>query len=153
MPLVTSARWGTHTHTRTWHSPAHAHLALTLELLLLLEGQGAREHRGGVAEAVLDLVLVRVCEAGGGTPQLSVPIGPPFSMGTMLQHPKSEGVQPHREPQPKRCSPLPTQFVEGASQCHHLGGGPANDRDTEHGGDLAAQHAAQLLVLLLQGEA
>lgn len=38
------------------------HLALTLELLLLLEGQGAGEHCAGVVEAVLDHVLVLVCE-------------------------------------------------------------------------------------------
>lgn len=140
-------------HTHMWRGPAHTHLALTLELLLLLEGQGASEHRGGVAEAVLDLVLIRVCVAGGGTPQFSIPIGSPPSPGQQCSStPKLRGSSP-TECRPKCCSPLPAQFVEGAGQCHHLGGGPADDRDTEHRGDLTAQHAAQLLVLLLQGEA
>lgn len=40
------------------------HLALTLELLFLLEGQGAGEHCACVVEAVLDHMLVLVCEPG-----------------------------------------------------------------------------------------
>lgn len=42
------------------------HLALTLELLFLLEGQGAGEHCACVVEAVLDHMLVLVCEPGEG---------------------------------------------------------------------------------------
>lgn len=56
---------------------AGSHLALTLELLFLLEGQGAGEHRACVVEAVLDHMLILVCEPGGsgGSPETGGKMG------------------------------------------------------------------------------
>lgn len=74
------------------HVPAAcADLTLAFELLLLLEGQRAGEHRGGVAEAVLDLVLLRLrVAAGEGTPR-SPPVSPPLTLTEVLHHPQRGG--------------------------------------------------------------
>lgn len=117
---------------------------------------------------MLDLVLVRLRVAGGddgltsvpsvSPPSVPTPFPPGWRCSTAPKGSCSSGQRGRGEgrilcvppPSPARCSPLPAQLVEGAGQCHHLGGGPADDGDAEHGGDLAAQHAAQLLVLLLR---
>lgn len=51
---------------------------------------------------------------------------------------------------PHQDSQVSSELVEGAGQGHHLVSGPADDRDAEHGLQLTAQHALQLLHILLQ---
>ena len=88
------------------------HLALTLELLLLLEGQGAGEHRAGVVEAVLDHVLVLVCEPArvgwwgspqSDRPQTALPTPP------HLRPSRKPTQKPTSSPHPPLLGPLTTQ--------------------------------------------
>ena len=79
--------------------------------------------------------------------------GHPFPGGGSSQPAESlweEGC-PHLGPFSVVHSPLSPNLVESTGQSDHLRGGPADDRDAEHGRHFKAQHVVQLLVLLLRG--